>query len=107
MSRGGVFHCSILSLCCRSFVASILDWTRPPVPKQGGLARAKLCAECVLRAVLISGNDSASEIGAMHKRGGGGVLTVMHGRSRMTIDPRIPTMPGRSTSGFHRTGRHR
>ena len=27
----------------------------------------------------------------------------MHGRSRMTIDPRIPTMPGRSTSGFHST----
>ena len=24
----------------------------------------------------------------------------------MTIDPRIPTMPGRSTSGFHRPGRH-
>ena len=29
----------------------------------------------------------------------------MHGRSRMTIYPRIPTMPGRSTSGFHRLGR--
>ena len=26
----------------------------------------------------------------------------MHGRSRIAIDPRIPTMPGRSTSGFHR-----
>ena len=25
----------------------------------------------------------------------------MHGRGRMTIDPRIPTMPGRRTSGFH------
>ena len=24
----------------------------------------------------------------------------MHGRSRMTIDPRIPPMPARSTSGF-------
>ena len=24
----------------------------------------------------------------------------------MTIDPRIPTMPGRSTSGFHQPGRH-
>ena len=29
----------------------------------------------------------------------------MHGRSRTTIDPRIPPMPGRSTSGFHRPGR--
>ena len=35
----------------------------------------------------------------------GGVLIIMHGRSRMTVDPRIPTMPGRSTSGFHQTGR--
>ena len=35
-----------------------------------------------------------------------GCTHVMHGRSRMTIDPRIPTMPGRSTSGFHRPGRH-
>ena len=32
--------------------------------------------------------------------GVGGVLIVMHGRSRMTIDPRTPTTPGRSTSGF-------
>ena len=39
--------------------------------------------------------------------GGGGVLIVMLGRSRMTIDPRISTMPGRSTSGFHLPGRHR
>ena len=32
----------------------------------------------------------------------------MHGRSRMTVDPRIPTMPlGRSMSGFHRPGRRR
>ena len=31
---------------------------------------------------------------------GGGVLIIMHGRSRMTIEPRIPAMPGRSTSGF-------
>ena len=36
----------------------------------------------------------------------GGVTHVMHGRSRMTIDPCIPTMPGRSTSIFHRPGRH-
>ena len=30
----------------------------------------------------------------------------MYGRSPMTIDPRIPTMPRRSTSGIHRPGRH-
>ena len=33
------------------------------------------------------------------------VLDLMHGRSRMTIDPRIPTRPGRSMSGFHQPGR--
>ena len=30
----------------------------------------------------------------------------MHSRSRITIDPRIPAMPRRSTSGFRRPGRH-
>ena len=30
----------------------------------------------------------------------------MHGRSRMIIDPRISTMPGRSMWGFHLPGRH-
>ena len=38
--------------------------------------------------------------------GGGCVLDIVHGRSRMTIDPRIPTMPGWSMLGFHRAGRH-
>ena len=37
--------------------------------------------------------------------GGGGCTNVMHGRSRVTIDPRILTMPGRSMSGFHRPGK--
>ena len=34
-------------------------------------------------------------------QGQGGVLVLMHGPSRMTVDPRIPTAPGRSTSDFH------
>ena len=36
---------------------------------------------------------------------GGGGTHVMHGRSRMTIDPRI-LMPGQITLGFHRPGTH-
>ena len=32
---------------------------------------------------------------------------ITYCRSRMTVDPRIPTMPGRSPSSFHRPGRHR
>ena len=35
-----------------------------------------------------------------------GGTQFVHGRSRLTIDPRIPTMPGRSTSAFHQSGRH-
>ena len=37
--------------------------------------------------------------------GGGESTQAMHGRSRMAIDPRIPTMSGRSTSGFSPTRR--
>ena len=48
----------------------------------------------------------SNEQSACRTEGGRGVLIVMDGRSRMTIDPRIPTMPGRSMSGFHRPGRH-
>ena len=40
------------------------------------------------------------------QQGGGSCSVFMHGRSRMVIDPRIPTMPGRSMSGFPRPGRH-
>ena len=39
------------------------------------------------------------------ERGGRGTQFV-HGSNCMTIDLRIPTMPGRSTSGFHQPGRH-
>ena len=34
--------------------------------------------------------------------GAKGVIIVMRGRSRMTIDPRIPKIPERITSGVHR-----
>ena len=37
---------------------------------------------------------------------GGGCTQFVRGRSRMTVDPRIPTMRGWSTWGFHQT-RHR
>ena len=55
-------------------------------------------------------DDSFIEV--MSGWGGGGVLDrrdvldLMEGRSRMTINPRILTMPGRSMSGFHRPGGH-
>ena len=48
----------------------------------------------------------AVEMKATIGGGEGGCTQFVHGHSRMTIDPRIPTMPGRSTSGFHQPGRH-
>lgn len=33
-----------------------------------------------------------------------GVLITMHGRNHVTIDPRIPSMTGRSALDFHRQG---
>ena len=42
----------------------------------------------------------------IYNREGGRLLDITHGRSRMTIDPRISTIPGRSSPGFHRPGRH-
>ena len=38
--------------------------------------------------------------------GRGGVLVVKHDRSGITVDPCMPTMPGRSASGFHRPDSH-
>ena len=35
-----------------------------------------------------------------------GCTQFVYGRSLMTIKPRIPTLPRRSTSGFHQPGRH-
>ena len=37
---------------------------------------------------------------------GRGCTQFVHGRSRMIVDSRTPTMPGWSTSGFHQPGRH-
>ena len=62
---------------------------------------------------LLSGKKKSGTLVCKIGEGGGGVLDrrdvldLMHGPSRMAIDPRILTLPGRSMSGFHRPGRHR
>ena len=55
--------------------------------------------------LISSSNTSRSSLTTSHS-GGERCTHVTHGRSRMTIDPRIPTMPGQRTSGFHRPGKH-
>ena len=42
--------------------------------------------------------------GGLEGREGEGCTHVMHGRRRITIDPRISTLPGQSTPGFDRPG---
>ena len=69
----------------------------------GGFKRKRRCsgtAPCTL----------CTEVGAhFHRQDGGegGCTQFGHGRSRMAIDPRIFTTPGRSTPGFHQPGRQR
>ena len=47
------------------------------------------------------------EVGMCSREGvGGGVLDIMHDRSRVTMDPRIPTMPGWGVWDCRRRGRH-
>ena len=53
---------------------------------------------CIICWVFTFGREAGA--------GRGGCTRVVNGRSRMAVDPRIPTMPGRSMSGFHQTGRH-
>ena len=52
--------------------------------------------------VLITPRKRTPEIArvVVARTEGGGVLIVMHGRSHVTSDPRIPTMPGRSNVGL-------
>ena len=57
--------------------------------------------ECRGAAFGIEGRGGATEGELSGARGGGSVLTIMHGRRRVIIDPRIPQIPGRSTSGFY------
>ena len=54
------------------------------------------------RNYLLAGHNE-EEGGVLGRRD---ILDFTQGRSRVTIDPRIPAMPGRSTSGVHRPGRH-
>ena len=54
-------------------------------------------AACLSATTAIPGGGSQRRAwgGQSKERGrGGGVLIVINGRSSMTIDPRIPTMPG-------------
>ena len=88
------------------------------VPQQGGLSKAV----SRYKAVKIAWRDcrialtTRTEYGGFSRQGshiapahhdltGGGGGTHLCMAVVVTIDPRIPTMPERSTSGFHQPGR--
>ena len=55
--------------------------------------------------MIRNGNLVEKDMGAGLCEAGGGAYSVCAWPCiRMTIDPRIPTMPGRRTSGFHHPG---
>ena len=67
---------------------------------RSSISSAKKCVLSNLKRIKLT------KIPRPSKGWGRGVLSFVHRLSRMTIDPRIPTMPGRSTSGFHQPGRN-
>ena len=76
----------------------VLQNAERPLPVHGGI--------CLRRKLLRCGGDDTPQVDdaattgqevVLAARGStfrGGVLNIMHGRSRMTIDPRIPTIGG-------------
>ena len=53
-----------------------------------------LASSCTISSVFLGGAGIPSP-----RSGEGGALDIMHDRRRMSIDPRIPAMPGRSMGG--------
>ena len=77
------------------------------------VGRGSFCAAAATAhgSTVVLYNEARATVGGRYpppfRQGyGGGSTQFGHGRSRVSIDPRIPTMPGRSTSGFHPPGRH-
>ena len=72
--------------------------------RQQDQAQLKNVTAVVIAVVVVGAAVGA--IAVEVAEGGGKGNHFMHDRSRMTIDPRIPAMPGRSTSSFRRQGIH-
>ena len=96
---GRVVHRSLGHLA-RVVPAASVDGSR--LQERQGPRRLQLAAPPGKNAALAWGFQRRGEEGA---GGGGGCTWFVHGRSRITTDFRVPTMPGRSTSGCHQPGR--
>ena len=87
---------------CRSRSPPLVQWPRravTPMPNVVGPSDVRGSGE---------GRGEEGKVGGSGtERGGGGGVIIVSCMAvvRRTIDPRTPTMSGRSTSGFHRPGR--
>ena len=87
---------------CRDFPALVsVDQLLPQTPCCWPIE-----SEVARRRALESTSCLATGAVVHREARGEGALDIMHGRSCMTLDPRILTLLGRSTSGFHRPRRH-
>ena len=67
----------------------------------------QLCWYCLGGTAVVFSVSEEGERGFYWGGFGGGLAIVSYVVAvRRTVDPRPPTMPGRSTSGFRRPGRH-
>ena len=83
-----------------------LEIIDPRIPATAGTKPAGFAST---RQPLLAPNaKQRREVLGWHERGArGGCAHFTNTRFRITIDPRIPAMPGRRTPGFHLPGRHR
>ena len=81
--------------------------TRTRIIRTSGTLRAVYTAGARRRGTR-SGSSSVygCPVSGTSARSRGRCTQYVHSRSCMTIYPSIPTMPGRSTSGFYQPGRH-
>ena len=91
-NSGSAYPLPVAALCIRSTFFSPTAGVRGPFVFGRAQARMQL---------------KNFEVSTGPRLPGGGVTSFMHRCSRMTISPRTHAMPRRTTSGFHRLGRHR
>ena len=88
----------------RSLLRGVTRSDCPPFHR-GSFTNTPLRSQLGITSKRETGQYCVQYVHIWVERGAG--LIIMHGRNRIAINPRIRTMPRRSTSRFHRPSRHR